>query len=214
MHGVQVAVALYLCIIAAILIVLALISMVTVRIEISLRIENGLNESFLIISTLGGLVRRKLPIALGKGAGLMSPSRTARPSDQGKTAVSPLEIIGLVKDGFIRGQQNARYFNSFKGKARVENFELMARLGTGDAAHTALLCGSLISLLHIALFYLQNNYHLGKKEIGVTPVFEGEVFQLYFNCIIAIKLRYIIIAGIKKTAEKIKGGEKVVRASN
>ncbi len=214
MHGVQVPVALYVWAILAIVILLTLISTATVRIEIRLRIGNGRHESFLIVRTFGGLVRKKLPIAMRKGSHRLFPLSMGKPSDQAGTTISPQEVIGLVKDGFIRGQQNAQYFKSFKGKARVENFEVRARLGTGDAAHTALLCGSLISLLHVAIFYLQDKYHLGKKIVDVTPVFDREDFQLYFNCIIAIKLRYIIIAGMQKIAEKIKGGEKVVRASN
>lgn len=214
MHGVQVPVALYVWAILAIVVLLILISVVTVRIEIRLRIGNGRHESSLMVRTLGGLVRKKIPIATRKGAYGLLPLSMGGLSDQEGTAISFQEIIGLVRDGFIKGQQNVQHFKSFKGKAQVENFEVRARLGTGDAAHTALLCGSLISLLHIALFYLQDKYHLGKKKVDVTPVFDREDFQLYFNCIIAIKLRYIIIARMQKIAEKIKGGEKVVRASN
>lgn len=207
------AVALYVWIILAVLVVLVLASMATIRIEISLKIENGHNEAFMIVHALGGIVRKKIFINTKPGVDRTSLSGSGEPSSQGETAISA-EIVSLIREVLVKARQNAPYFKILRGKARVEDFEVRARLGIGDAAHTALLCGSLISLLHIALSYLQNRYYFEKKRVDITPVFDREIFRLHFNCIIALKLRYIIIAGMQKTAEKIKGGEGIVRASD
>ncbi|MCM8900864.1 DUF2953 domain-containing protein [Caldicoprobacter algeriensis] len=190
--------ALYVWIILAVLILLVLISMVTVRIEIGLRIKNCGSGSFIIVQALGGLVRRKVSLAMKPDSKHPFFLNMREPSVQDETAISPQEIISLVRKGLRIVQQNAQYFKTVKDKVKVEDFEVMARLGTGDAAHTALLCGSLLSLLHIALFHLQNKYYLEKKRVNVTPVFDREDFELNFNCIIALKLRYIIIAGMQK----------------
>lgn len=214
MHGVQVAVALYVWIILAVLALFILVSMVTVHIEISVRVKNGRSRSFIVVRALGGLVRRKLAFAMKADAEHPLFLDIRKLSTHDETDISPQEIIDLIKKGLRAVQQNAKYLKHIKDKVRVEDFGVTARLGTGDAAHTALLCGSLLSLLHIALFHLQNKYYLEKKRVNVTPVFDREDFELHFDCIIALKLRYIIIAGMQKTAEKIKGGEKIVRASN
>nr|WP_243426280.1 DUF2953 domain-containing protein [Caldicoprobacter guelmensis] len=136
------------------------------------------------------------------------------PFAQEEAAISLQEIVNLLKEGLKALQQNAGYFKRIKNKVNVEDFEVTLRLGTADAAHTALLCGSLISLLYMVVAYLQNRYSLKGKRVDVVPVFDREDFELHLSCIIAVKLRDIIIAGMQKTAEKLKGGEKIVRASN
>lgn len=214
MHGVQASVALYFWIALAVIGLFILVSMITLYIEISIKIENGRSRSSVIIRTLGGLVRKKVAFAMKPKAAHPLFLNIREPFAQEEAAISFQEIVSLIKEGLKVVEQNARYFKRIKDKVNVEDFAVTLRLGTGDAAHTALLCGSLISLLYMGVAYLQNRYSLKKKRVDVIPVFDREDFELHFNCIIAIKLRYIIIAGMQKTAEKVKGGEKIVRASN
>lgn len=214
MHGVQALVALYFCIALAVMGLFILVSMVTLYIEISIEIENGRSRSFVVIRALGGLVRKKVAFAMKPKAAHPFFLNMREPFAQEEAAISLQEIVNLLKEGLKALQQNAGYFKRIKNKVNVEDFEVTLRLGTADAAHTALLCGSLISLLYMVVAYLQNRYSLKGKRVDVVPVFDREDFELHLSCIIAVKLRDIIIAGMQKTAEKLKGGEKIVRASN
>jgi len=195
-------------------ILLILICLITVKLEIKITVREGINGSFLVIRTLSGSVhieyRKELQL---KNIRLYSIEKRKTYSLK-KSHVLDKGLFELVKRRFRSFHDNNNYLKYIKDKIKVRDFSLVAQIGTGDAAHTALLTAGLYSLSSIILCHLKNIYNLENQSIIVVPVFDKEIFELEANCIIVFKLGHIIIVGIQKIAEKIKGGERIARASN
>ncbi|MCC5909908.1 MAG: DUF2953 domain-containing protein [Clostridiaceae bacterium] len=87
-------------------------------------------------------------------------------------------------------------------------------VGTDDAAYTAILVGMLWGVKSNLIMLLKNNLILKDAIIDVNPNYNAPKLVTTFNCIVNIKIGYIIIAGIKFLLIKFRGGEKIERASN
>lgn len=85
-------------------------------------------------------------------------------------------------------------------------FEVSTRIGTGDAAVTALLAGLVWSVL--GNLRIQREYHDFFKDLdfSVYPDFKKKIFAVNMNCIFTIKTVYIIY--VFRSVEKIFKAEK------
>ncbi|QUH26574.1 DUF2953 domain-containing protein [Serpentinicella alkaliphila] len=89
-------------------------------------------------------------------------------------------------------------------------------IGTGDAAETAVIIGILWGLKSGILSFINNKLKLDDIDLKVVPNYETTQLKTRLNCIISLKIGYIIIACIKFIIIKIKleVGEKIEHASN
>ncbi|MTI70221.1 MAG: DUF2953 domain-containing protein [Firmicutes bacterium] len=93
--------------------------------------------------------------------------------------------------------------NYFTQRIKIKRIIWKTKLGLEDAAITGMLTGTLWSIKSNILFFITNNYKTKEVKLDVTPFFNENVFEIYFNCIIRFKMVYIIVAGLKGLIAKI-----------
>lgn len=80
-------------------------------------------------------------------------------------------------------------------------------IGFENAAITGVLSGGLWSVKGFILSVILNNKEIEDLKLKVIPHFNKNIFETYIDCIIKLRLVYIIIAGLKGLKAKLKGGE-------
>jgi len=91
-------------------------------------------------------------------------------------------------------------------KIYIKNLLIKIEYGFNDT-YLAVICYGLLYILIInILFYLQSCISLHVKNIMIKPDFYEEVLNLEFNCIIGIKIGYIISA-LKMFLKTSRGSE-------
>jgi len=90
-------------------------------------------------------------------------------------------------------------------KAIVRELNVKALLGVdGNAAATALLCGSISTFLQVIRIVSSKGNFLPKGIIQIRPEFRHERLSIHFKCIVAIKARHIIREVIENLATRRK----------
>ena len=99
-------------------------------------------------------------------------------------------------------------------KMDVEKIVWSTKIGLNDAAATGIITGALWTFKHMIISLIDNTTNADIIELNITPVFSKSIFEIYFNCIIKIKLVNIIIIGFIVLKTKIRGDKSYVRSSN
>lgn len=92
--------------------------------------------------------------------------------------------------------------------------------GCKDAASTGILTGTLNGVFYNIIAFFHNNFTLKDWEIEVNPDFENEKFDLFFDCIVRLKIVHIIVIAFKgikillKLRKELKKGRKNDGTSN
>ena len=174
------------------------------QLEINIIIKNGKNFSFIIIRILM-ILRIRLNLSIKQDeSGEISLSIKKTDSDMEKQT-SIEQALEIMIKMFRRLRTYKQAFDYMKTKIIVNNFSVRTRVGTGNAAATALASGGFYTAFHLITLHLQNYYRLGKQKLKVIPYFNGPLFDLDLDCIINFKIGHIIITGIKIIL-KSKGG--------
>lgn len=101
-------------------------------------------------------------------------------------------------------------------KGNIEKLYLKINIGFKDPSILGVSIGIIWSIINIVFgFFLRNNDidKIKEKDIQVIPLFNQDVFELFFSCIINVNLVYIINAYIR-TLKTRKGGDSIARTSN
>jgi len=130
---------------------------------------------------------------------VISPEKKARREKRKKTGEAKKEkpllsdILGVIKD--IKAAVD-EYLSKFLGRFNVKKLFLKIRLGTGNAAQTAIALGTLNAALYSLLARISNYTYLPMDEIGVEPDFEKATFSVELETIISFRIIYIFAASV------------------
>lgn len=108
------------------------------------------------------------------------------------------------------------YLQYFIDKGKIEKIYFRVNLGFEDPSLLGICIGFAWAIINLSLGYLLKNIDINKikeKNIQVIPFFDHNVFEIYFLCIINMKLVYIITEYIR-ILKRRKGGDSIVRTSN
>ncbi len=100
------------------------------------------------------------------------------------------------------------YIKKVREKLILNNISWYTKIGTGDAAETAVMVGAIWAIKTSVIFLISKNYDIPKVLIDVVPGYDANIFETTIDCIFNIKLGYIINANIKVLLAKIKDGVK------
>lgn len=82
-------------------------------------------------------------------------------------------------------------------KVEFSDIYLRASFGTGDAAHTGIVCGAIWTLIGNVYAFLCRFLNLEFPEVELIPCFNEKVFKIEAEGIIRIRLVHIIMCGFK-----------------
>lgn len=108
------------------------------------------------------------------------------------------------------------YFQYFIDKGNIRKLYFRTNIGFKDPSLLGTSIGIVWSIINILFGYLLRNNDIDKirdKDIQVVPLFDQDIFELFFLCIIKVNLVYIITAYIRILKTR-KGGDSIARASN
>lgn len=108
------------------------------------------------------------------------------------------------------------YIQYFIDKGDIKKLYFRMNIGFEDPSILGISIGFIWSIINILFGYFLRNNDVDKikdKEIQVIPLFDHNVFEIYFLCIIKVNLVYIITAYIRILKTR-KGGDSIARASN
>lgn len=92
-------------------------------------------------------------------------------------------------------------------KTYIKKLVWFSRIGLKDAALTGISTGLLWTFKSLLLSLIISNKTIEDLDLDIVPEYNQSVLEIYFDCIIKVKLVYIIIAGFNGFRAKLKGGE-------
>lgn len=109
------------------------------------------------------------------------------------------------------------YIHYMIHKGNVKKIHFKMNIGFKDPNLLGISIGIIWAIVNGCFAYIFRNKNIDKikeKNIQVNPIFNEDVFEMFFLCIINVKLVYIIIAYIRILKERKEGGDSVARTSN
>lgn len=100
-------------------------------------------------------------------------------------AKKPKEFLNDIKK---YSRETLDILSFLKSRIIIYNFKFYIRIGTGDAASTGILTGSLWAVLYNFISVCDNHIELQKHDIKVAPDFLNETFVVDFEAIIGLKV--------------------------
>ncbi len=82
-------------------------------------------------------------------------------------------------------------------KVEFSDIYIRSRFGTGDAAHTGIICGAIWTLIGNVYAFLCRFLNIEFPEVDLIPCFNEKAFEIEAEGIIRIRLVHIIMCGFK-----------------
>ena len=197
------------CILVVVVVIMAVSLFSNLQFEIRVKFDNKDNHAYFIVRLLRSLViRHRFNFTLSLHEKENAPSLIIKKTN------SNLERRAMIEDivHFITSyyKANIKYADQIKyliSKIRIDNMNLYMLIGLNNAAQTALVSGLTLTLFTSLSGFLKSNWSVNDSGIILVPYYKGRKFNMELNCIINIKLGYIIITKIRMLIYNIKGGE-------
>ncbi|MTI48165.1 DUF2953 domain-containing protein [Sporosalibacterium faouarense] len=128
-----------------------------------------------------------------------------------KKKVIPIDkILKKIKETLAYDEMIKTISKYMLKKIKINEVNWETKIGFHDSSVTAVLTGFVWSIKNIILSFLVSTYDkkIEKMHLNVLPAFNENIFETHLNCIIKLKMAYIIIAGLKGLKVKIRGGVK------
>lgn len=118
-----------------------------------------------------------------------------------KKKITPNDFINSLNDTkeiIIHVQSLHRIIRSFLKKVKLDHVQWKTLFGTGDAASTGTLTGTIWGMKGSIIGILSGYMRLQSMPvIEVTPTFQHAVIQTQFSCIIQFRIGNAILVGFK-----------------
>ncbi len=152
------------------------------------------------ISATDLIKRNKTVPTLDVGIGITDKEN--KPVDHGN---SPRNIFDTEKIIDEYREIYARYEHYIREKLVFDNIYWYTKVGTNDAAQTAILVGVIWAIKTSVISFIARGYNFPDVSMNVVPDYNVNIFETSINGIFSIKLGYIINANIKAILAQIKG---------
>lgn len=104
--------------------------------------------------------------------------------------VTVKKVIASIFSRKKKRGNKVQIFNIVKKHSKIKSLFVKSRIGTGDAASTAMISGGVLGM--VAPFNTKNNY-----SIDVLPVFEYQIFEFFGKIIFKTNIFHVLIAVLK-----------------
>ncbi|MBZ4665747.1 DUF2953 domain-containing protein [Mahella sp.] len=176
---------------------IALLCLSTIEFEIKIFVNNAENYLFISMRWLKGLVTLRYNISIG----VDSKKRwrlLIRKTDNAAAGETPLQkVVELIKRWISSAKGLKAVILYILGRVRIPYIQLHMSVGLYDAAVTAILTGSIQSLVYILFSYAKIRIMIGDADISIKPNYAGDNITVHGDGIVRLRLGHIIIASIK-----------------
>lgn len=176
---------------------IALLCFSTIEFEIKIFVNNAENYLFVSMRWLKGLVTLRYNMSLG----VDSKKRwrlLIRKTDNAAAREAPLQkAVESIKRWTSSAKGLKTVILYVLGVVRIPYIQLHMSIGLYDAAVTALLTGSIQSLIYILFSYAKTRIMIGDADINIKPNYAGNNITIRGDGIIRLRLGHIIIASVK-----------------
>lgn len=124
--------------------------------------------------------------------------------------ISTKSLIRLFKKIY----NHKKIYNSIKNfhiylfrKIKINKLYFETKIGYNDAAICAIVSGILWNIKSIIFSYIYTKYKLINFKYDVNTMYNKNVFEIDFNCIVKLRIIYIIKAVLFSLLSILKGGE-------
>lgn len=153
----------------------------------------------------------KLDITTSYFFGLFKPE--IYPFDKKKRERPSKPKIYTTFPYITRDLQYKKFIDYIWDRLVIERVDWETEIGFEDAVLTVLVYGLVWQIKSILMVFVLSDKEINKINIDVITLFNENEFNTKFNCIIKIRIVYIIIVWIW-LLKWYKGGEKIDRTSN
>ena len=163
-----------------------------------------------IIDFKYGMEQNRLKIVTSYLFGLIKPE--IYPFDEEKRRRKhKTGLLDRIKS--LKRDEDYRFFlEAIWDKLVIDSINLEIRIGFEDAYYVGVTVGFLWFIKSLLFSYLLNKKDVKRLNYNVIPVFKENQLDIQFNCIIKIRMVYIITVWIWMLKSN-RGGEKLDRAS-
>ena len=118
--------------------------------------------------------------------------------DEGDTAEGLFERLRQIKNSYRLYKNIADAFAiSLRGRIELSEIRISIVYGTGNAAHTGMLCGAFWSMVGGLYAFLCRFFSVEFPKLNIQPDFNRKRLETEFGGIIAVRPAHIIIAAYK-----------------
>lgn len=123
-----------------------------------------------------------------------------------KKIISLGKIFDQIKETLRYNQVIIAITKSIIKRIKIIKLVWETKIGFHNAAVTAVLSGGIWSVKNVISSFIVYKKEAKKFHLNVIPCFNENIFETHFDCIIKLKIVYIIIAGLHGLKVKVKGG--------
>ncbi|KJF28171.1 DUF2953 domain-containing protein [Clostridium aceticum] len=192
------------------------------KIEVRFIREGENDELNITISILKGLLKYKTTIPfidfLNNGRNIITANIYKKAKVSNTNAIEDEkeekefnydEIKIIIKKGHYYYKKYCEVLHYIHKRITINKVLWKTNIGLEDAADTAIISGILWGIKSNLMTLLKRKLRPQRIYIDVVPCYVSKKFGVIFDCIVTLKIGYIIIAGIKLLSTKIKGGENI-----
>lgn len=134
----------------------------------------------------------------GNPAKYTDSSSAENTEDEGDTAEGLFERLRQIKNSYRLYKNIADAFAiSLRGRIELSEIQISIVYGTGNAAHTGMLCGAFWSMVGGLYAFLCRFFSVEFPKLNIQPDFNRKRLETEFGGIIAVRPAHIIIAAYK-----------------
>lgn len=185
-------VGLILLIISALILLLIMFCIfVKVRLVLSFsKKQNGKLKAFLFIELFGGKIKKTISLAHKKAK---ARKATTAKSEEADSKLSFSQKVKKYYRIFLRVSGTwSKSKRAVRKRILAEKIYLNLNFGTGDAAHTGMLVGTLWAAIYNVIAFIANFIRVTEPKICINPSYDEELLDFDGECILKISLANII----------------------
>lgn len=176
------------------LILLMIVFCLFIKIRLVASFSKRKNEKFNLSFSLelfGGRIKKNIPL-VPKKKRKKSKSEKLKIEDENIT-LSFRQKVKKYYGIFLRISQTwARSKRKVRKRIMAEKICFNLSFGTGDAAHTGILTGSLWAATYNVIAFIANFIRVTEPQISINPSYDEEILDFDGECILKISLANII----------------------
>lgn len=176
--------------------------------KISITIQNYNNNIKILLNlkTLYGLIdlNTKIPalkLSFEKGKPLLNYEAEVA-EEKRSYLMKAKELLSKIEDKKKTLAPLLRYITK---RIFIRKLNLKLGMGTGDAAVTGVLYGTVWIIIGSIMTYTESHVKIKEPKIVIVPIFNRVSLSVDFSCIISIKIGHIMNIGIRAIPALISG---------